>query len=214
MRSDAEPSAVRAGQCYPDMTNEQLVELAKGQDPLASDELYRRFKNMVRCKARPYFLMGADHEDLLQEGMIGFYKAVRDFDSAKNASFRSFAEMCVTRQLLTAIKSAASDKHMPLNRYESLYKPAYDESTDQLIDVLDSGSAIDPEELVLRHEYSTSVEQALNERLTSLEQSVLDLYLTGMSYAEIADALGRGTKTVDNALQRIRKKLEAPLSGL
>jgi len=199
---------------YAALTDEQLVELAKGHDEGASDELYHRYKNIVRGRARPYFLMGADREDLLQEGMIGFFKAVRDYDSGKSTSFRPFAEMCIVRQLFTAIRNATRDKHIPLNRYESLYKPAYDESESPLIDVLDTGTAPDPEELFLRQEYSSSVERALDERLTPFERSVLDLYLSGMTYSEIAKEVGRGTKAVDNALQRIRKKLEAPLSLL
>ena len=169
---------------------------------------------MVRGKARPYFLIGADREDLLQEGMIGFFKAVRDYDSSKSASFRTFADVCVARQIYTAIRNATRDKHIPLNRYESLYKPAYDESDDHFIDVLDADAALDPEELFLRQEYSDTIERAINESLTPLERSVLELYLSGMTYSEIANELGRGTKAVDNALQRIRRKLEAPLSGL
>ena len=169
---------------------------------------------MVRGKARPYFLIGADREDLLQEGMIGFFKAVRDYDPLKSTAFRPFAEMCVTRQIFTAIRNATRDKHIPLNSYESLYKPAYEESDKPLLDVLAAATAPDPEELFLRQEYSHSVEQALSERLTPFERSVLDGYLAGMSYAEIAAEVGRGTKAVDNALQRIRKKLEAPLAKL
>lgn len=196
------------------LTDEQLVELAKGFDEGASDELYHRYKNIVRGKARPYFLMGADREDLLQEGMIGFFKAVRDYDVRKSSAFRPFAEMCIMRQLFTAIRNATRDKHIPLNKYESLYKPAYDESENPYIDILDAGSAPDPEELFLQQEYSSSVERALDERLTAFERSVLDLYLAGMTYSEIAAEVGRGTKAVDNALQRIRKKLEAPLAVL
>ncbi len=196
-----------------ELTDEALVALAKAQNGAASDELYYRYKNLVRGRARPYFLMGADREDLIQEGMIGFFKAVRDYDIEKNNSFRPFAEMCITRQIFTAIRNATRDKHIPLNQYESLYKPAFDEDSDkQLIDILSAGAALDPEELYIRQELSLSVERALNERLTDFERSVLDRYLMGMSYSEIAKELCRGTKAVDNALQRIRKKLEAPLA--
>ena len=203
-----EPSA------YHTLTDEQLVLLAKERDPSAADELYHRYKNVVRGKARPYFLMGADREDLLQEGMIGFFKAVRDYDAEKSTAFRPFAEMCVVRQIFTAIRNATRDKHIPLNSYESIYKPAYEESDKPLVDILAEATAPDPEELFLRREYSLSVEQALSERLTPFERGVLDRYLSGMSYAEIAEEVGRGTKSVDNALQRIRKKLEAPLAKL
>ena len=197
------------------VSDEELVALAKEQDPAAMDELYFRYKNIVRGRARPYFLMGADREDLIQEGMIGFFKAVRDYDSEKNSSFRPFAEMCIVRQIFTAIRNATRDKHIPLNKYESLYKPAYEDESDKLlIDVLNAGAALDPEELYIRQEYSKDVERALSERLTEFERSVLDGYLEGMSYSEIAKELGRGTKAVDNALQRIRKKLEAPLLEL
>ena len=199
---------------YAHMTDEQLVELAKGTDAQAMDELYHRYKNIVRGKARPYFLMGSDREDLMQEGMIGFFKAVRDYDSAKCTAFRPFADLCVVRQILTAIRGATRDKHMPLNRYESLYKPAYGESDDPLIDVLNADAALDPEELFLRREYSTSVEKVINEQLTPFEHDVLEFYLAGMTYSEISERVGRGTKAVDNALQRIRKKLEKSLAIL
>ena len=208
-----DPSLLTA-EDYKALTDEQLVALAKAESGEASDELYERYKNIVRGRARPYFLMGADREDLLQEGMIGFFKAVRDYDSAKSTSFRPFAEMCIVRQIFTAIRNATRDKHIPLNNYESLYKPAYEESDKPLIDILSAGSALNPEELFLRSEYSSLVEKALDEKLTELERRVLDLYLAGMSYSEIAAEVGRGTKAVDNALQRIRKKLEEPLASL
>ena len=194
------------------MTDEELVSLAKGHDEGASDELYHRYKNVVRGRARSYFLIGADKEDLIQEGMIGFFKAVRDYDSGKNDSFRPFAEMCIKRQIFTAIRNATRDKHIPLNSYESLYSPAYLESDRQLIDTINPLAALDPEELFIRREYSDMVEKTLKERLTEFEYSVLERYLAGMSYNEIAMELGRGSKAVDNALQRIRKKLEDRLT--
>lgn len=197
---------------YGSMTDEELVVLAKGGDSSASDELYHRYKNIVRGKARPYFLVGADREDLLQEGMIGFFKAVRDFDSEKKPYFRPFAEICVVRQILTAIKQATRNKHIPLNKYESLYNPVFDDGSDkQLLDVIGMSSALDPEELYLKQEFSRSFETAVQKELTPFEKAVLDRFLDGMSYARIAEDLGRTVKAVDNALQRIRKKLEKVL---
>ena len=198
---------------YGAMSDEELVTLAKRDDSTASDELYHRYKNVVRGKARPYFLVGAAREDLLQEGMIGFFKAVRDFDREKNSSFRPFAEICIVRQILTAIKQATRLKHGPLNKYESLYAPVYDDDSDKtLADLIGSSTALDPEELYLKQEFSRAFEQAINDELTAFEKAVLERFLDGLSYAEIAKALGRTSKAVDNALQRIRKKLEKLLS--
>lgn len=194
---------------YGGMTDEELVELSKKADETASDELYHRYKSLVRVKARHYFLVGADRDDLMQEGMIGFFKAVRDFDIGKNNSFRPFAEMCIVRQLLTAIKQATRLKHSPLNRYESLYEPVFDEDSDkQLLDTIGASSALDPQELFIKQEFSKDLEEAINTILTPFEHSVLTLFLEGKSYAQIADELGRTVKAVDNAMQRIRKKLE------
>lgn len=197
---------------YFSMTDEELVALAKTDDASAADELYHRYKNVVRGKARPYFLVGADREDLLQEGMIGFFKAVRDYDSSKNPAFRPFAEICILRQILTAIKQATRLKHAPLNSYESFYDPVYDSDSDkQLMDVIGVSTALDPEELYIKREFSRSFEAAVNGELTPFERSVLDRFLDGLSYAKIAEELGRTPKAVDNALQRIRKKLERML---
>ncbi len=194
------------------MTDEELVAIAKVLDCGASDELYHRYKWMVRAKARPYFLMGADREDLVQEGMVGFFKAIRDYDNEKNNRFRPFAELCVTRQLMTAIKAASRDKHMPLNRYESLYTPVYEDSPNRhLMDTLDVGTVESPEELFIKGELSNAISEVLSTSLTELEQSVLVRYLRGMSYFRIAEELGKTVKSVDNALQRIKKKLEHAL---
>lgn len=200
---------------YGEKTDEELVELAKVYDPTASDELYHRYKNTVRGKARPYFLVGADREDLLQEGMIGFFKAVRDFDSSKSPLFRPFAELCITRQILTAIKQATRNKHTPLNKYDSLYRTVYDDDSDKrLMDMISSGTAQDPEELYLKQEFSRDLNNAIEELLTPYEHSVLEMFLDGHSYSAIAAELGRSSKSVDNALQRIRHKLERALETL
>ncbi|MBO4849139.1 MAG: RNA polymerase sporulation sigma factor SigH [Clostridia bacterium] len=197
---------------YGSMTDEELVALAKKHDGTASDELYHRYKNIVRGKARPYYLVGADRDDLIQEGMIGFFKAVRDFDSGKKAAFRPFAEICIVRQILTAIKQATRNKHMPLNKYESLYNPVYDDDSDkQLVDVISVSSALNPEELYIKQEFNRAVEEAVESTLTEYEHAVLDRFLDGMSYGDIAASLGRSVKSIDNALQRIRRKLEKTL---
>lgn len=199
---------------YGVLTDEELVALAKKQDSTASDELYHRYKNIVRGKARPYFLVGADREDLIQEGMIGFFKAVRDYDSAKSTSFRPFAEICITRQILTAIKQATRNKHTPLNRYDSLYRTVYEDGSErQLMDIVGGSSALDPEELYIQQEFNEALEDAINSMLTEYEHAVLERFLDGRSYSDIAAELDHSTKSVDNALQRIRRKLERVLEG-
>ncbi|MBQ4447206.1 MAG: RNA polymerase sporulation sigma factor SigH [Clostridia bacterium] len=198
---------------YGVMEDEQLAVLAKAGDATASDELYHRYKNIVRGKARPYFLVGADRDDLIQEGMIGLFKAIRDFSDEKNSSFRPFAEICITRQILTAIKQATRNKHKPLNSYDSLYESVYDDGSEkQLMDMIESRTALDPEELYIKQELHESLMQTVEKSLTEYERAVLDGFLDGRSYSEIAAELGHSTKSVDNALQRIRKKLEKELA--
>ncbi len=198
---------------YGAMEDEQLAVLAKAGDATASDELYHRYKNIVRGKARPYFLVGADRDDLIQEGMIGLFKAIRDFSDEKNSSFRPFAEICITRQILTAIKQATRNKHKPLNSYDSLYESVYDDGSEkQLMDMIESRTALDPEELYIKQELHESLMQTVEKSLTDYERAVLDGFLDGRSYSEIAAELGHSTKSVDNALQRIRKKLEKELA--
>ena len=156
--------------------------------------------------------MGADHEDIVQEGMIGLYKAIRDFRPDKLSSFRAFAELCITRQIITAIKTATRQKHIPLNNYVSLNKPLYDEESDRtLLDVIVEGRMSDPEELIINMENVGNIRTKINEVLSSLEQQVLNAYLDGKSYQEIAEALGRHVKSIDNALQRVKRKLEKNL---
>ncbi len=156
-----------------------------------------------------YFLIGADREDIIQEGMIGFYKAIRDFRNDKLSSFRAFAELCVTRQIITAIKTATRQKHIPLNSYISLNKPIYDEDSDRtLMDVLSGGKISDPEELVISREEFADIEKKMEDILSDLEWRVLMSYLDGKSYQEIAADLGRHVKSIDNALQRVKRKLE------
>lgn len=192
------------------LTDEELCRLAQGPDGGAALEfLLNRYKNFVRSRARSYFLIGADHEDIVQEGMIGLYKAVRDFRPEKLASFRAFAELCVTRQIITAIKTATRQKHIPLNSYISLNKPIFDEESDRtLLDVISEGRITNPEELLIGQEDLSSIESRIGKMLSPLEWEVLLAYLDGRSYQEIAEDLGRHVKSIDNALQRVKRKME------
>ncbi len=198
---------------YDNMTDEAIVEIARTGDVDAQEYLINKYKNYVRAKARTYFLLGGDKEDLIQEGMIGMYKAIRDFRSDKLSSFRAFAELCITRQIITAIKTATRQKHIPLNSYVSLNKPIYDEDSDRtLLDVITGNKVTDPEELIISREEFTEIEEKMGELLSSLEWKVLMYYLEGKSYQEIAEDLGRHVKSIDNALQRVKRKLEKYLS--
>lgn len=191
------------------VADEELVELAKLGDAAAQEYLINKYKNFVRAKARSYFLIGADREDIIQEGMIGLYKAIRDFREDKLSSFRAFAELCITRQIITAIKTATRQKHIPLNSYISLNKPIYDEDSDRtLLDVISGNKITDPEELVISREEFDDIEEKMGEILSSLEWEVLMAYLEGKSYQEIAVDLQRHVKSIDNALQRVKRKLE------
>ena len=194
------------------MTDEEIALLAQQGDVDASEYLLNKYKNFVRSKARSYFLVGADHEDIVQEGMIGLFKAIRDFRPDKLTSFRAFAELCVTRQIITAIKTATRQKHIPLNSYVSLNRPIYDEESDRtLMDVLSEVQMAGPEELLISQEDYSSVENRISEVLSDLEMEVLNSYLEGKSYQEIAQDLGRHVKSIDNALQRVKRKLEKSL---
>ncbi|MDN5277880.1 MAG: polymerase sporulation-specific sigma factor [Clostridiales bacterium] len=191
------------------MLDEEIVEDAKKGDAEALEYLIYKYKNFVKAKARSYFLIGADREDIVQEGMIGLYKAIRDYRQDKLSSFRAFAELCVTRQIITAIKTATRQKHIPLNSYISLNKPIYDEESDRtLVDVISGAKVSDPEELIISREEFMNIENKINELLSDLEQEVLISYLQGKSYQEIAVDLDRHVKSIDNALQRVKRKLE------
>lgn len=194
---------------YDEMLDEAIVDAARDGDDSAQEYLINKYKNFVRAKARSYFLIGADREDIIQEGMIGLYKAIRDFRNDKLASFRAFAELCITRQIITAIKTATRQKHIPLNSYVSLNKPIYDEESDRtLLDVLSGTKVTDPEELVISREEFVDIEHKMGEFLSDLEWKVLMSYLDGRSYQEIAKDLRRHVKSIDNALQRVKRKLE------
>ena len=191
------------------ISDEDLIEHVRSGDGSALDLLIERYKAFVRAKARSYFLIGADREDIVQEGMIGLYKAIRDFRDDKLASFKAFAELCVTRQIITAIKTATRQKHVPLNSYISLDKPIYDEESERtLLDIISGAVVADPEELMIHREEFDAIEIQMKELLSELERDVLILYLDGRSYQEIAEDLSRHVKSIDNALQRVKRKLE------
>lgn len=196
------------------LTDEEIVTLAKDGNTHALEYLIGKYKNFVRAKARTYFLIGADREDIIQEGMIGLYKAIRDYRYDRQASFRAFAEICVTRQIITAIKTATRQKHMPLNSYVSLNKPVYEEESERtLSDVIVQGKTGNPEELFIDQEDFLDIESTMQRILSPLEQDVVNLYLEGKSYVEIAQQLDRHVKSIDNALQRVKRKLEQYLES-
>lgn len=191
------------------LDDEGILALIHQGNSHALDYLIQKYRNFVRAKARTYFLIGADKEDIVQEGMIGLYKAIRDFDGEKLTSFKAFAELCITRQIITAIKTATRQKHIPLNSYISLDKPIYDEESERtLLDVIAGSRAIDPQELIVNQEKMGDLELKLSELLSELEKQVLQLYLDGRTYQEISVELKRHVKSIDNALQRVKRKLE------
>ncbi|MGX1433829.1 RNA polymerase sigma-H factor [Cytobacillus horneckiae] len=191
------------------LEDEELIELVHKGESEALDYLIQKYRNFVRAKARSYFLIGADKEDIVQEGMIGLYKAIRDYKEDKLSSFKAFAELCITRQIITAIKTATRQKHIPLNSYVSLDKPIYDEESDRtLMDVISGAKVMDPEELIINQEEFDHIEIKMSELLSDLERKVLALYLDGQSYQEISEELNRHVKSIDNALQRVKRKLE------
>jgi len=195
------------------MDDEEIVAVAIAGDKAAEEYLIHKYKNFVRARARSYFLIGADKEDIVQEGMIGLFKAIRDFKPDKQSSFRAFAELCITRQIITAVKTATRQKHIPLNSYVSLNKPIYDEESDRtLLDVITGSRVTDPEELIISREEFSDIEGKMGEVLSPLEWQVLIAYLDGKTYQEIADILDRHVKSIDNALQRVKRKLERYLN--
>ncbi len=200
-------------QNYDNMPDEEIAMEAQNGDDYAEEYLINKYKNFVKAKSKSYFLIGADKEDIYQEGMIGLYKAIRDFRTDKLSSFKAFAELCITRQIITAIKTATRQKHIPLNTYVSLNKPIYDEESDRtLLDVLATVKISDPEELIISREEVSKIEKEIMKSLSSLELEVLGYYLQGKSYQEIACDLDRQAKSIDNALQRVKRKLEKCLN--
>ncbi len=199
---------VHVNEKFSPMTDEEVVKLAQNSDGMALEYLLNKYKNFVRSKARSYFLIGADHEDIVQEGMIGLYKAIRDYRDDKQSAFRGFAELCVTRQIITAIKTATRQKHIPLNSYVSLNKPVYEDDSERtLMDVITQSWVANPEEMLINKEDLSLMEGKISKVLSGLEKQVLYYYLEGKSYQEISDDLGRHVKSIDNALQRVKRKL-------
>ena len=193
--------------------DEEVVVEAKNGNNRAQDYVIKKYENFVKSKAKSYFLIGADKEDIYQEGMIGLYKAIRDFNPDKLTSFKAFAELCITRQIITAIKTATRQKHIPLNTYVSLNKPIYEEESERtLLDVLAGFRVTDPEELFISAEQMDNIQIEIQKVLSDLEQEVLRSYLDGKSYQEIACDLDRHAKSIDNALQRVKRKLEKCLN--
>ncbi len=189
--------------------DEEVVLMAQAGNAQAEEYLMNKFKPLVKARSRAYFLIGADSEDIIQEGMIGLYKAVRDYDIERNASFSGFAELCVSRQMITAIKAATRYKHQPLNSYISLNKPVFDDDSEQTyIDLLQEGELLNPEALFIGQENKNFIESQMVKNLSRFETKVLALYLQGRSYFEIAKSLKKNEKSIDNALQRVKKKLE------
>lgn len=192
------------------LKDEDIVRYIQAtKDEIAIDFLVEKYKNFVRARARTYFIVGADREDLIQEGMIGLYKAMRDFKADRTASFRAFAELCIVRQIITAIKTATRQKHIPLNSYVSLNTPIYtDESERKLEDVISEGQVASPEEEMINHEDLVAMENSIGIILSKFEARVMTAYLGGKSYQEIGEEVGRSVKSIDNALQRAKRKLE------
>lgn len=198
------------GQC----TDSELIDrLRRGEEPIM-DYICDKYKNLVRSKAKSMFILGADSEDLIQEGMIGLFKAVRDFDSGRDASFHTFAELCISRQMYTAVQASKRQKHFPLNTYVSLdSSETVSDGQDGMIlaELLADRAEQSPEELFLDKERVAYLEETIEKELSDFEHQVLDLYMTGMSYTEIAKVLGRDEKATDNALQRLKSKIRKML---
>lgn len=196
------------------ISDEEMIEQIHQGNSDVLEYLITKFQPIVRMKARTYFIIGGDREDIVQEGMIGLYKAIRDYRPDRLSSFKVFAELCITRQIITAIKTATRQKHIPLNTSISLDKPMYDEDQERtLLDII-SGSALDdPEDLMIHKENFSFMEEEMNKVLSALEKEVLTLYLEGQSYREISEALNRQVKSIDNALQRIKRKLEHSMAA-
>ncbi len=197
---------------FTDLKDSQIASLASNGDEEALNFLLSKYKQFARNKARSYFLIGADREDIIQEAMIGLFKAIRDYNPEKQSSFYTFADLCITRQIITAVKTATRQKHIPLNSYVSIYNSVEESSDRSLLDTLPKTSDLDPENIIIEEEGKIEIEKKMLEVLSGLEQEVLMLYLKEKSYVEIAELIDRDTKTVDNALQRIKKKLDKYLS--
>lgn len=191
---------------YNNLTDEQVIKIIKDGDKQALSYLLEKYRDLVNIKVGKYYIIGAEREDTIQEGMIGLYKAIKSFDGSKDISFKTFANLCIERQLITAIKTSNRQKHLPLNSYLSLNTAAYDNDGDELIDKFDSKTIEDPLDTIMKKEYINEVENAIDKSLSKFEKQVLNRYIQGESYLIIAQKLNAPVKSVDNAIQRIRKK--------
>jgi RNA polymerase sporulation-specific sigma factor len=196
---------------YDGKTDEELIDRLREGESAITDYIMEKYKNLVRKKAKSMYILGADNDDLIQEGMIGLFKAIRDYDSGRDASFYTFADLCISRQIYKAVQASNREKHTPLNTYISLYSNMADDANDgnpvELVNVLESDVENNPEQLVIDQENVAHIEAIIDKELSSFEKQVLDLYLTGMSYSQIAKVLSRDEKSTDNALQRLKAKL-------
>ena len=193
---------------YENLTDEQIISQIKEGDEQALTFLLEKYKDLVNSKVGKYFIIGAEREDIIQEGMIGLYKAIKNFDNCKQNTFKTFANICVERQLITAIKSSNRQKHMPLNSYLSLNTAAYDNDEDgtELIETFEVDTIEDPLETIMQREYFNEIQTTMHKSLSKFEEQVLDRYMQGESYEIIAKKLETPVKSIDNAIQRIRKK--------
>ncbi len=191
---------------YERMTDEQLIRRLQDGEKEIMDFIMEKYKSLVRKEARAMYLLGGENDDLIQEGMIGLFKAVRDYDAEKEASFYSFAKLCITRQMYSAIAASKRKKHIPLNSYISLYDKAQKGKEERVMDTIEAGDESNPEQIFLDKEYAQKLESDLEEQLSSLEREVLYLHLLGTDYKTIAELIEKSPKTVDNALQRIKLK--------
>ncbi|MBO1264805.1 RNA polymerase sporulation sigma factor SigH [Proteiniclasticum sp. SCR006] len=204
----------REEQKYKALSDEEIVRLAQNGDKSASEFITAKYLPYVRNKSRAYFLVGGEVEDIMQEGLIGLYEAIKDFSDGRQASFKTFMDICVTRQIMTALKAASRQKHIPLNTYVSLNKPVYVEDTNKSYqDMLVTSKTDDPESLYIDGEKTEEISKEIRNSLSDFEYRVLRLYLQGVSYLKIANVLNKEEKAIDNAIQRIRKKLSRNLES-
>ena len=196
---------------YNDFSDRELIIRFRAGDEKIMDYIMEKYKDLVRNKARSMFILGADNDDLIQEGMIGLFKAIRDYDDSQEASFHTFADLCVSRQIYTAVQASRRQKHIPLNNYISLYGNINDSSEDDenyLIDAINLSGNNSPEDMFIDQENVEQLELKIEDALSSFEKQVLDLYITGMNYTQIAKVLNKDEKSTDNALQRIKNKVK------
>ena len=201
---------------YGNTTDEELIDRIRQGESQITDYIMEKYKNLVRKKAKSMYILGADNDDLIQEGMIGLFKAVRDYDAGRDASFYTFADLCVSRQMYNAVQASRREKHAPLNSYISLYEDMAETEEDgamELVNVIASNIETNPEQIFIDKENVAQIEAIIEKELSSFEKQVLDLYSTGMAYSQIAKVLGRDEKSTDNALQRLKTKLRRAVNN-